>query len=133
MDIIAHPDMLDAMILWRMDDPRYATFDAINRKGTQMQRQWTIEARADFADAEKNEVITAAVRRAAVHINATLLLLSDGQKPQVVAFSDDYFSGHEDIGLIHDELGAAKAAHDATIPEGEVSDEMKQAFRDMQK
>lgn len=130
MAILANPNALDHLILWRMSDPRYT--DRNNRvKGLTMQRQWTIEARADFADAEKNEAITEAVRRAAVHINATLALLSDGQKPQVVAFSDDFFAGHAEIALLENKLGDALKAHDDIGAEGEVSDEMLQAARDM--
>lgn len=94
-----------------------------------MQRQWTIEARADFADQEKNDVIKEAVRVAAVHIHATLALLADGQKPQVVAFSDDYFIGHEDISLMPDKLGTAM--QEDTSQEAGVSDEMMQAVRDL--
>lgn len=96
-----------------------------------MQRQWTIEARADFADAEKNAAITEAVRKAAAHINATLVLLSDGQKPQVVAYSDDFFSGHEDISVLGNPLGDALASVGDSIPAGEVSDELMQAAQDL--
>lgn len=131
MDVLANPDVLDQVILWRMADPRYTTRE--NRvKGLTMQRQWTIEARADFADADKNEAITEAVRRAAVHINATLALLSDGQKPQVVAFSDDFFAGHAEIALLEDQMGDAIAKHDDIGETAEVSNEMLQAVRDMQ-
>lgn len=130
MDILARPDILDQLIIWRMNDPRYE--DRTTRvKGLAMQRQWTIEARADFADQEKNDMITDAVRRAAVHINATIALLADGVKPQVVAFSDDFFAGHEDIALIEDTLGKAKREHDAEAEEV-LSDEMRQAFNDIQ-
>lgn len=98
-----------------------------------MQKQWTIEARADFADREKNEAIDEAVRRAAVHINATIALLSDGIKPQVVAFSDDFFAGHNDIALLKDTLGAALEEHrDAAGEEAPVSSEMMAAMSEMQ-
>lgn len=132
MDILANPDVLDRLIIWRMNDPRYETLDT-RVKGLAMQRQWTIEARADFADQEKNDAITESVRRAAVHINATIALLADGIKPQVVAFSDDFFAGHEDIALLEDKLGRALADHsDAVGEEAPVSDEMLQAMRDLQ-
>lgn len=98
-----------------------------------MQRQWAIEARADFADPEKNEVITQAFKVAAAHINATLVLLSDGQKPQVVCFSDDLFVGHEDIDWLGDPLGKAIEAHaDSVGDDAPVSEDMLQAVRDMQ-
>lgn len=130
MAILANPAALDFLILWRMDDPRYCDRNT-RRKGIHMQRQWTIEARADFADAEKNEAITEAVRRAAVHINATLALLSDGQKPQVVAFSDDFFAGHAEIAVLENKLGDALKAHDDIGDESVVSDELLQAARDI--
>lgn len=98
-----------------------------------MQRQWTIEARADFQDQEKNDAITEAVRVAAVHINATIALLADGIKPQVVAFSDDFFAGHDDIALLEDKLGKAIADHEDKVgDDAPVSSEMMDAMRDMQ-
>jgi hypothetical protein len=127
MDILANPDALDKLIIRRMDDPRYT------QQEVTIQRQWTIEARADFADQEKNDAISEAVRRAAVHINATIALLADGIKPQVVAFSDDFFAGHEDIALMPDSIGAAIAEHAEDVGgEAPVSDEMLQAMRDLQ-
>jgi hypothetical protein len=127
MDILANPDALDKLIIWRMDDPRYTQQEGAT------QRQWTIEARADFADQEKNDAISEAVRRAAVHINATIALLADGIKPQVVAFSDDFFAGHEDIALMPDSIGAAIAEHAEDVGgEAPVSEEMLQAMRDLQ-
>lgn len=133
-DVLSHDDVLDKVIVWRMNDPRYTDRDNKLRSLPMAQRQWTIEARADFEDAEKNEVITEAVRQAAVHIHATLALLSDKQKPQVVCFSDDFFTGHEDIALIKDKMGDALAEHgdDMQIKDGEVSEEMMGAMRDMQ-
>lgn len=94
------------------------------------QRQWTIEARADFADPEKNAVITEAVRRAAVHVNAQLALLSDGQKPQVVCFSEDFFDGHQDIALLQDTLGDALEEH-SDMQEAPISSELLAAAREM--
>ena len=129
MDILANPDVLDKIILWRLNDPRY-TDRASLVKGVAMQRQWTIEARADFADQEKNDAITEAVRRAAVHINATIALLADGIKPQVVAFSDDFFAGHQDIALLEDLLGKAIRTEEVG-EEAPVSEEMLRAVRDM--
>ena len=97
-----------------------------------MQRQWTIEGRADFADPEKNEAITKAFQNAAVMLNATLILIKDnGQSPQVVCYSDDFFTGHEDIALIEDKMG--KAIADSPDTQSlDVSDEMLQAMRDIQ-
>lgn len=131
MDVLANPDVLDALVIWRMNDPRYE--DRKTRvKGLSMQRQWTIEARADFADQEKNDAITQAIRDAAVHVHAVMALLSDGQKPQVVCFSDDFFAGHEEIMLHDDKLGSAIAEHGPNIEQGVVSEELMAAARDMQ-
>ena len=129
MGAIVRPDVIDDLVTWRLGDPRFFDHDGI--KESVMQRQWTIEARADFADPEKNEAITEAIKRAAVHVHATMALISDGVKPQVVAFSDDFFTGHEEIALYEDKLGAAIAAHGADMGEAQVSDEMMQAVRDM--
>lgn len=128
---VVHPDTLDQLLVWRMTDPRYANRE--NRvKGLHMQRQWTIEARADFADPEKNDAITTAIREAAVHVHAVMALLSDGQKPQVACYSDDYFSGHEEIALHKDKLGDAIKEHGDAMSGGGVSDELLQAAADMQ-
>lgn len=132
-DVLANPDMLDKIILWRMGDPRYNNRE-YRKENPFMQRQWTIEARADFADKEKNDAIDQAFKVAAAHINATMALLSDGQKPQVVCFSDDYFAGHQDIDWLGDPLGKAIAANaQQTGDTSEVSDEMLAAVRDMAK
>lgn len=124
-------DTLDEVIVWRMNDPRYTTRDN-HVKGLPMQRQWTIEGRADFADPEKNEAITRAFREAAVHVHAIMALLSDGQAPQVVVFSDDFFDGHQEIKLHDDKLGAAIAEHGDKMGQGGVSQELLDAASDMQ-
>lgn len=99
-----------------------------------MRRQWNIEARADFEDPEKNEVITEAIRRAAVHVNATIALLlradGHGQKPQVVCYSDDFFDGHKEIALLDDTLGKALVEHEATEQDS-VSAELIAAAKEM--
>lgn len=131
-DVLAQPDVLDQLILWRMGDPRYVDRNNQLRSKPMTQRQWTIEARADFADKEKNDAIDQAFKVAAAHINATMALLSDGQKPQVVCFSDDFFAGHVDIDWLGDPLGKAIAANaQASGETAEVSDEMLAAVRDM--
>ena len=127
----AVPDALDQMILWRINDPRYTDRKNIV-KGKPMQRQWTIEARADFADVEKNAAITEAVRQHAVALNAILVLIKDnGISPQVVCYSDDFFTGHEDINLMENKLGAAIMESGDLAAPMPVSDEMMQAMRDM--
>lgn len=69
-----------------------------------MQRQFTIEIRVDYADSEKNAAMKQTLQQCARHAYATAQLLSDGVKAQVVIYSDDYFSGHEDIMLLEDTI-----------------------------
>ena len=132
--ILAYPDVMDKLILWRMDDPRYKTKGFLVTRERLMQRQWNIEARADFEDADKNEVITEAIRRAAVHVNATIALLlqadGHGQKPEVVCYSDDFFAGHQDIALLEDTLGKALVDHYSTEQDS-VSAELIAAAKEM--
>jgi hypothetical protein len=126
----ATPDALDQMIVWRMHDPRYLGQDNRQKEHTMM-RQWTIEARADFADQDKNEAITLSVQQFAVALRATLVMIKDNnQSPQVVCYSDDFFLGHQDIALIKDTVGPAIA--DSGTEPADVSDEMMQAMRDIQ-
>lgn len=120
--------VLDQLIDWRKEDLRYF---ANTPEGTKcMQRQWTIEGRADFTDQGKNDAVTQAFREAAAHINAVLKLLQDGAKPQVVCFSDDFFSGHQEIDLMPDTIGKAIADCDVG-EESPISQEMLDAFRDL--
>lgn len=136
----AAPEMLDKLIAWRLHDPRYRKVTHtdsglhIGAKGSRnmAQRQWYIEARADFADQAKNEIIDQAVREAAVHIHAQLALLMDnGVTPQVICRSDDWFEGEREIGLHSDKLGTALQTHADDGQASQVSDEMLDALRDM--
>lgn len=131
--ILADPDQLDKLIIWKMNDPNVRRARA---KGeTMTQRQWTIEARADFEDPGKNEAVTEAIRTAAQHVFAVLALLSDRQKPQVVCFSDDFVDGHEDIALHVQQHGDPLANAQAETQVGgdnAVSSEMLQAALEMQ-
>lgn len=68
-----------------------------------MQRQFTIELRVDFADSEKLGPLKQVLQQAARHAFATAQLISDNPKStQVAIFSDDFFSGHEEIKLLED-------------------------------
>lgn len=73
-----------------------------------MQRQFTIELRVDYADQEKNTVMRAAVAAAARHVYATAQLLADQTKPQIAIFSDDFFSGNQQIELLEDVIAKGK-------------------------
>lgn len=74
-----------------------------------MQRQFTFELRVDYADNEKNEVMRQAFQRFGRNVYATASLLSDGIKPQVALFSDDFFDGHMDIALLEDTVAQGEA------------------------
>ena len=95
------------------------------------QRTWSIEARMDFADMDKNAEIDELVRRLAVQLSANLSLLADGgQKPHVIAHSDDFFGDTKHISLwgeAHPEIVGTAENTD------EVSEEMLEAMREMQK
>lgn len=68
-----------------------------------MQRQFTVELRVDFADQEKLPSLKQVLQQCARHAFATAQLLSDNPKTtQVAIFSDDFFSGHEEIKLLDD-------------------------------
>ncbi len=70
-----------------------------------MQRQFTIELRVDFADQEKLPSLQQVLQQGARHAFATAQLLSDNPKTtQVAIFSDDFFSGHEEIKLLDDTI-----------------------------
>lgn len=68
-----------------------------------MQRQFTIELRVDFADPDKLGPLTQTLQQAARHAYATAQLISDNPKStQIVIYSDDFFSGHQEIALLDD-------------------------------
>lgn len=96
-----------------------------------MQRQWTIEARADFTDPDKNAVITKAIQEAAVHVYAQLALLSDGVQPEVAAFSEDFFAGHEQISLLEDSIGKAKGVDIGGDDDFGLTDELTKAAAEL--
>jgi hypothetical protein len=82
-----------------------------------MQRQFTIELRVDYADSEKNIEMKKALQHCARHALATAALLADGVKPQVAIFSDDFFSGNEEIRLLDDEIQQGLDGLDGTAVE----------------
>ncbi len=88
-------DSLSDMVDWRLQDPRFYSKE---REGI-MQRQWTIECRADYADPRKNEAIERLVRKAAIELLANMTLLKDEQIPTLAFYSDDLFEGHQDLEI----------------------------------
>jgi hypothetical protein len=94
------------------------------QRRSKMQRQFTIEIRVDYADNGKSEVMKKAMQQAARHVYATATLLADGVKPQVAVFSDDFFTGHEEIALLEDTIAQGVEAIDATNEEEKISGEL---------
>lgn len=100
-------EQLDAKINWcagRMAVLRHYKLDTITR-GAHMQRQFTIELRVDFEDSEKLGPLKQVLQQAARHAFATAQLISDNPKStQIAIYSDDFFSGHEEIKLLDDTI-----------------------------
>jgi hypothetical protein len=92
--VTAEPSIMDHIIDWKL---RYLTVE-----DKQLIRQFTIELRVNYADADKNEVMRKACAAAARHVFATANLLADGVKPDIAIFSDDWFAGKEEISLMQD-------------------------------
>lgn len=92
-----------------------------------MQRQFTIELRVDYADNDKTKVMRQAMQQAARHAYATAVLIADGVKPQIALFSDDFFTGHEQIELLEDTVGQGIAQIDSGEPEEQISSELMAA------
>ena len=92
-----------------------------------MQRQLTIELRADFKDQDKYEELKKLALHAARHLLASAKLLGDGQEPEAVVFSDDFFTGSKEIPLLEDALGDVLSNGDAA--EEPVSQELLDALK----
>lgn len=70
------------------------------------------------------------MRLHAVALQATLVMIKDnGISPQTVCYSDDFFTGHEEISLMKNTLG--EALEEGNSQSLVVSDEMMEALRDM--
>lgn len=92
------------------------------------QRQFTIELRVDYKDAEKNTEMKKKLAQAARMLLATARLLADGQEPQCVLFSDDFFVGSQEIPLLDDTMTEVVASPEAE--EEPVSKELMDALRE---
>jgi hypothetical protein len=98
---------VDRRVQWRLGDIRFIakhglTGEPRNKEAQEqaMQRQFTIELRVDYADPAKNEPMKQALLKSARQIQATATLLSDGQKPDIAIFSEDFFVGKEVLDLM---------------------------------
>lgn len=132
--VIAHPSIVEKILDWKMGDPRYAQksrrLSAIEG-GAHMQRQITIELRVDYADSGKNDTMQHAVMIASRHILATARLLADnGVKPQIVAYSDDFYGGHEEIAVMDDIIAQGLSEDGGEGGEESISSELMSAARD---
>jgi hypothetical protein len=120
-------DGLDKLIEWKVYQ-YLGHKEAIERGEPVMQVQVTIELRCDFEDKDKVAVLIEAAQTSARHMLATASLLSDKTKPQIVVFTDDFFSGHKDIPLFADKI----AQGEKLLESGQdtaVSDEMLAAMK----
>lgn len=103
-------EQLDGLIHWRTGDievlRHYTNHLPTNLRGAYMQRQITIEVRVDFADNDKNAEIRTTAQQCALRLLATCNLIADNPKATRIAiWSDDFYSGHEEIALLEDVLG----------------------------
>lgn len=97
-----------------------------------MHYQFTIELRVDYDDKDKNEVMKAAVQKAARHMFATASLLTDKVKPQIAIFSDDFFTGQQPMELMGDiiQQGKDELAKSGTAEgDTEISQELLNALK----
>ena len=123
---------LDRLIDWKMRSPamaRKSKTSAITEE-VHLIRQFTIELRVNYADADKNETMRTACAAAARHMFATANLLADGTKPEIAIFSDDWFAGKEEISLLEDVIQQGLDETAGAVTEGEVSSELMAAVRD---
>ncbi len=122
--LLAHPDIFDKIIIWHLER-------------NMAQRPWTIQLRMDFADEERNEKIDNAFVEHALAISALAALLSDGQQPNLMVFSDDWQMGRRDLDLFAkklehpDPLAQANAEHGDKVTGNDVSDELAAALANM--
>lgn len=116
--------VLSSLIDWKSNAPK---FGGQITGEVPMQRQFTIEVRVDYADNGKNDAMRVAIKHAARHIYGTALLLSDGVKPDIAAFSDDFFSGHQEIDHMEDIIG--KGLTEISEQSEAISSDLADAFK----
>lgn len=126
---------LDRLIDWKMGSiataRKFRTASTAEEDKPHMMRQFTIELRVNYADNDKNDVMRSSCAAAARHMYATAGLLADGVKPDIAIYSDDWFSGRQDIELLEDVIakGLAETAGTAPEDEGAISSEMMDALK----
>jgi hypothetical protein len=97
-------------ILWRTGDPRVTQHFKPNSKERRnaMQKQYTIEIRADFADPAKHESLKKLIAQKTRELLASAALGNDGQAPDAAVFSEDFFIGREEINMLDNLVVAGK-------------------------
>lgn len=127
-------DQLDKLIAWKagsiavLRHYQHTWLNDGKRRGAHMQRSFHIELRVDFADPEKLEPLKQVLQQAARHAYATAQLISDNPKStQIAIFSDDFFSGHEEIKLLDDTIQQGLDDVGDTSGSEEVSSELAAA------
>lgn len=121
-NVTAEPSVMDRIIDWKIRGPNLRLHEE-----AKMIRQFTIELRVNYADAEKNDTMRTACAAAARHMFATANLLADGTKPEIAIYSDDWFAGKEEISLLQDVIAKGLEETGDNIAEGEVSSELMKA------
>ena len=94
-----------------------------------MQREFTIQIRVDYADVGKNAAMEKAMQIAARRLLATARMLTDQTEPQASLFSDDFFTAHKEIAIIHDGLAERIEAGGEDDIEEPVSSELLDALK----
>lgn len=129
------PDQYDALVDWKAGSIsvlQHYKMDTIAR-GAHMQRQFTIQLRVDFADPGKLETLKETLLIAARHALATAQLISDNPKTTEIAiYSEDFFSGNQQIGLMEDILAKGlkdTAGGEPVAEQSTISDELLGAYK----
>lgn len=134
--ITAEPSVMDRLIDWKIRSAvmKLRAEASPLKEEAKLIRQFTIELRVNYADADKNDVMRKACAAAARHMFATANLLADGVKPDIAIFSDDWFAGKEEISLMDDVIqqGLDETSNGAPSTEATVSSELMAAVRDSQ-
>jgi hypothetical protein len=90
-----------------------------------MQTKIVIEMIVDFTDKSKLKPYITAARRAAARLNAAAQLLADGQQPQIILYSDDFFVGRTDLEYLYEQIEAQETTAKVEPP----SDEFLKALK----
>lgn len=93
-----------------------------------MMKKWVIEVTANFADKDKYPVIDQLARTSAANLFAAVVLIADGQKPDVICYSDDFYDGRNELDVFATPV-TAPVPRVGTVDAG-FSDEFLKAMED---